>query len=96
MIFSAANSACAALLAYEPFNYPTGSGMWTDASAVQSTASLGGDFGWKEVWRSGGASNDTNIQTLPGSFSYSVGGRSLVTAGNRWWVSGQFHSRWYE
>lgn len=87
-LVAGASSAGAALLAYEPFNYPTGSGMWTDAGQLQTTASLGGDFGWKEVWRSGGNANDTNIQTLPGSMGYSVGGRTLVTAGNRWWVSG--------
>lgn len=83
-----AHSAQAALLAYEPFNYPTGSGLWTDGNAVMTTASLGGDFGWKEAWRSAGTSNDTNIVTLPGSLQYTVGGRKLVTNGNSWFVSG--------
>src|SRR5262249_44122278 len=82
------SAAQAALLAYEPFNYPSGATIFTNNVATATVASGGGAFGWVEPWRSNGNGSVTNTTIVAGSFSYSVGGRTLQTAGNRFWSSG--------
>jgi hypothetical protein len=84
-----ASSASAALLAYEPFNYPSGAPIFTGTGNVTATvASGGGDFGWTEPWRSNNTNAMTATTVVAGSLGYSVGGRTLVTAGNTFWASG--------
>jgi hypothetical protein len=82
-----ASSASAALLVYEPFNYPSGASIFT-VNGEATVNSLGGDVGWTDKWRSNGTNAITATTVVPGSLGYSVGGRTLVTAGNTFWSSG--------
>jgi hypothetical protein len=84
-----ATSADAALLVYEPFDYPTGTIFATDV-AVSTVASNtpGIDQGWTEQWRSNGNASVSQTSVTAGSLSYSVGGRTLVTKGNKFWTTG--------
>jgi MYXO-CTERM domain-containing protein len=87
--FFSTSAAQAALLVYEPFNYPSGAPIFTGTGNVTATVgSLGGDFGWTEPWRSNNTNSMTATTILANSLSYSVGGRTLVTMGNKFWASG--------
>jgi hypothetical protein len=91
-----ATSANAALLAYEPFNYATGTLFDVAVSGgpnVQDqsvTADGGASFGWNGVWRSN--SNNSvaaqNLVSRPTSLGYTVGGATLQTLGGSWWATG--------
>jgi hypothetical protein len=71
----------AALVAYEPFAYPAG-------GQLVGATDGGASFGFSQAWQAGASSN-VNAPIVAGSFSYTdTGGRTLLTAGNRVWASG--------